>query len=493
MSNGEHWRGYSARPGRRARLLPVAVFAFVLAVQLLLVARVGTDIPFQDQWDAEGRALYPEWRDGTWRAADLLAAHNEHRILFTRLLDLALFAANGQWDPLVQLAADAVLRAAIAAGLAWMLARGKGAAGRAWVAAGMALVFLLAWQNALWGFQSQVYFVVLFSLLALAWLGEAERSGRQLVAGFAVGGAALLAMGAGVFVPMALLGLAVLRAVERRRFDGAWWRDAWPAFALLAVAVALRADVPAHAALRVATAGQFFNAFGRAMAWPHTWMPAAALVLNLPLAIVVGARLAGSRRAAAGEDFVLLIGGWAVVAAGALAWARGGGDEFDAGMPSRYVDFLVLLPIANTLCAVMLAREATARGRLVARTAAAVWCGFLLIGWLGLSAQVMRGLILPRMRDRDAPVRLAVAFQQSGDAAVFAGQPKLLVPHPNPATVRAVLTDPRLRSALPPSFQPGQPMGPLSRAVRVLLLRDGFKLITTTRVRGWASPDFTDT
>jgi hypothetical protein len=140
-------------------------------------------------------------------------------------------------------------------------------------------------------------------------------------------------------------------------------------------------------------------------------------------------------------------------------------------VPSRYVDFLVLLPIANTWCAVVLARDAVARGRLIARTATAVWCGFLFIGWLGLSAQVMRGLVLPRLRDRDAPVRLAVAFQRSGDAAVFAGQPKLLVPHPNPAAVRAVLTDPRLRGALPPSFQPGQPMGPLSRAVRSLLGR----------------------
>jgi hypothetical protein len=459
--------------GREGWRLPAAVFGLVLAAQLFLVAQIGTDIPFQDQWDIEGRLLYPAWRDGTWHAADLLRAHNEHRILWTRLLDLALFAANGQWDPLVQLAADAVLRAAVAAALAWMLARDAGKAGRVLVGAGVVLAYLphIAWQNALWGFQSSVYFVLLFSLMTLALLGDPGRARLRLAGGLAAGVAALFAMGAGAFVPVVLLGLAALRAMERRRFDGAVARDAWPAFALLAVAWALRAEAPAHAALRVATAGQFFNAFGRAMAWPHTWMPVAAIVLNLPLMAAVGTRLAGTRRAAAGEDFVLLIGGWAVVAAGAMAWTRGGGDEFDAGVPSRYADFLVLLPLANTWCAVVLARAAVARGRLIARTAAAVWCGFLFIGWLGLSAQVMRGLVLPRMRDRDAPVRLAVAFQQGGDATVFAGQPKLLVPHPNPATVRAVLTDPRLRGALPPSFQPGQPVGPLSRAVRLLLGR----------------------
>ncbi|MEI6467692.1 MAG: hypothetical protein WCQ89_23425, partial [Verrucomicrobiota bacterium] len=100
---------------------------------------------------------------------------------------------------------------------------------------------------------------------------------------------------------------------------------------------------------------------------------------------------------------------------------------------------------------------------------AVAWGAFLLTGWLGLSAEVMRGLVLPRAADRAAPVRLLRAYQESGDAAVFAGQPRLLVPHPNPAVVRAVLDDPRLRGALPPSLQPERPLGPLSRAVRWLL------------------------
>ncbi len=459
--------------GREVWLLPAAVFGLVLAAQLLLVARAGTDIPFLDQWDVEGRLAYPAWRDGTWQVRDFFQPHNEHRILWTRLLNLALFTANGQWDPLVQLAAGALLRAAGAAGLAGLLARGAGGAGRSLVAAGVVLAYLpqLAWQNALWGFQSSVYFVLGFSLAALALLGDPARSWRRQAAGLAAGIAALLAMGAGAFVPVALLGLRGLQAVEQRRFDWAWWRATGPALGLLALAWAWRAEVPAHAALRAATVGQFGNAFARALAWPHTWQPAAALVLNLPLGLAVTARLAGWRRAGADEDFVLLLGGWAVLAAGAMAWTRGGGHEFDVGVPSRYADFLVLLPIANTACAVGLARSAAARGSRLAPPVAWAWGAFLFAGWLGLSAQALRGLILPRMRDRDAPVRLAVAFQRSDDAGVFAGQPLMLVPHPQPASVRVVLADPRMRGALPPSLQPGQPLGPLSLAVRALLGR----------------------
>ena len=473
MSSGHAAEVAVSAPARRRWLLPAVVFALVLAAQLFLVARIGTDIPFQDEWDVEGRLTFPAWRDGTWHASSLWRAHNEHRIFWTRSLDLALFSVNRQWDPLVELAASAMVRAAAAAVLAAMLGAGLGRGGRVLVAAGLVFFFLphVAWQNALWGFQSQVYFALLFSLLALALLGQATRSPRQLVAGFAAGVAALFAMGSGAFVPVALLGLALVRAAERRRFDGAFWRESAPALALLALALVLRVDVPGNATLHAHTMGEFFNALGRALAWPHTGMPAAALVLNLPLLIVVGARVTGRRRPALGEDFVVLIGGWAVGAAGAMAWSRGGGHEFDAGVTIRYVDFLLLLPIANVWCVAQLLREAKAPRWRLARMIAAAWAVFLLAGWLGVSAQIMRGFILPRMRDRDAPVRLALAFQQSGDARVFAGQPPILTPHPHPESVRSVLQDPRMRGALPPSFQPGEPMGPLSRAVRAVLGR----------------------
>jgi hypothetical protein len=40
---------------RRQWILAAAVFLFVAAAQLWLVARAGTDIPFHDQWNIEGR------------------------------------------------------------------------------------------------------------------------------------------------------------------------------------------------------------------------------------------------------------------------------------------------------------------------------------------------------------------------------------------------------------------------------------------------------
>lgn len=446
--------------GRAHWLWPAAVFGIVLAAQLWLVAAAGTDIPFHDQWDVEGRGMYPAVRDGTARAADLFQPHNEHRIFWTHLLNRGLFALNGRWDPLVQLAAGAWLHAAGAALLAAGLLPGASPRLR-WLLGAAVVLFslpLAGWHNALWGFQSQVYFAVVFAVAAFALLAPPAVSTGRAAAGCFAALAAMLAMGPGLLVPAALAGSLIMRWRDGR-IRG---REVWPVAVLALVAWGLHQPVAEHAALQAGSPAQFFSALGRLLAWPHTGQPWAAPVLNLPLVVFFGGRLLRRRAAVAGEEFVALLAGWGLLVAVAAAWSRGGGAEFAAGVPSRYADFIVLLPLANAWCALVIGHAAAPAVRLVA----AGWGVFLFIGWLGLSAEVVRGIILPRLRDRDAPVRLVQEFQRTGDATVFAGQPRLLVPHPNLESVRAVLQDPRMRGALPPSLQPDLPQGPLSRVVR---------------------------
>lgn len=481
MSGGERpgdagtpGHGESETRGRvRAGLWVAVTFAAVFVAQMVLVAVAGTDIPFHDQWNIEGQWLYPQWVDGTLRPAELLQPFNEHRIVWTHLLNLGLFAVNGQWDPLVQLWMIAVLRAACAAGLVWLVVPTLEGRGRAVAAGLVTLGFLpvIAWHNVLWGIESHAYFSLGFSLGALALLGREEWSWRRVMAGVVVVVAGLFAMGPSALVPVALLGMAAVRAVERRRIDRKIAAQAGLAAGLLVLALSLRAEVPEHATLKAAGAGEFLAAAARTLSWPHVNVPWASVALNLPILVVVGGRMLRRRKAVGGEDFVLLVGGWSAAISLATAWARGGSTELLAGVPSRYVDFVVLLPLANVWCAVVLVREEVERSRATVRLVAGAWALFVLVGWIGLNAEVMRGLVLPRARDREAPVRLAVVFQRSGDPAVYAAQPRILVPSPNLELVSAVLKDPRLQGKLPPSLQPERPTGPLSRAARWLLGR----------------------
>lgn len=454
------------RTGRRWVI--AAVFAGVVLADLALVAAIGTDVPFHDQWNVEGQWLYPTWLDGQFRAADLVRPLNEHRIAWTHLLNLGLVAANGQWDPLVQLAAIGLLRGACAAGVAAVFLGGRGGCGATWWSVVVAVAFLphLAWHAVLWGIESQVPFALGFSLLALVALSGREPSWRRMIAGAVAGLAGIFAMGPAALVPVALLGLASLRVLEAR-----CWRAGWPlgpvGAGLLTVALALRVEVPEHVGLR-ASWTQFVAAAVKLLSWPHAGAGGVALVMNAPLAAAIIGRVLRRRSAMPTEDAVVGVGLWSAAIALAAAWVRGGSPELSAGVPSRYVDFLVLLPLANGWCVLTLLREATAKWK-PARWLGFAWAGFVVIGWLGLSVEVWRGLVVPRWRDRDAPVRLIRAYQASGDAELFQGQPRLLVPHPNLASVRAVLDDPRLRGRLPPSLQPEREQGPLSRGVRAVL------------------------
>lgn len=449
--------------GKSRALAAIVAALLVLGAQLALVAVAGTDIPFHDQWDAEGRGLYPELRGGSASLSTVLAPHNEHRIVWTHLLNRSLFAVNGQWDPLVQLVAGAVLHAAVAGLLVWFLASGL-SRGLTWILAMTVTLLslpLAGWHNALWGFQSQVYFAVGFAVLGFGCLAKQDASVSRCVAGWLAVGASMLAMGPGLLAPVALVAFGLLRFREGTA--------RWPNVALAGLCALggwfLHTPVAAHVELHSVTLREFVAAFGRMLAWPHTGQPWAALVLNLPVVIVLFRRAVRKAAPTTAEDFALLLAFWGFLIAAGAAWSRGGGGEFGAGVPSRYADFMVLLPLANLGGVFTLVRTARQRWLAVA------WGGFLLIGWAGLSAEVMRGIILPRARDRDAPVRLVREFQRTGDATVFAGQPRLLVPHPNPESVRSVLNDPRLKGALPPSLQPEQPLGPLSRRVRTLLGR----------------------
>ena len=451
--------------------LPLAVGLIVAAAQLWLVAKAGTDIPFYDQWGVEGRWLYPAWCDGLLRLSDLLKPHNEHHIFWTHLLNLVLFSVNGQWDPLVQMVAVAGLRATCASGLAAALMRGVDPRRRLLVAAGVVGAFLplLAWHNVLWGFQSQVYFSLGFSLLSLGWLGGGRLSPGRWLAGVAAGIAAQLGMGAGAFVPVALGGLLAVQAVERRRLTNAWWLSASAAAILLALTAGLQVSAPEHAALRAATLPQFLSVLRRCLAWPCPDDPWVALAANLPLGLVIWQRLSRRQAPRQGEDFALMLGFFAMASIVSEAWLRGGGVELSTGVPSRYADFQVLLPIANAWCLGALMLIVPPNWRRLARLGALAWLLVLLAGWLTLSAQMWRGVVQPRMADRDAPVRLVQAFQATGDARLFTGQPRLLVPNPDLKPVWDVLTDRRLRGRLPPSLQPGQPLGLLSALVRWLL------------------------
>ena len=72
--------------GRLARLLLIAAPPLLIGV---LILRDGVDTPFWDEWDGTA-PLFEKMAAGTLGFADFFAQHNEHRILFPRLIFFGL-------------------------------------------------------------------------------------------------------------------------------------------------------------------------------------------------------------------------------------------------------------------------------------------------------------------------------------------------------------------------------------------------------------------
>jgi hypothetical protein len=156
-------------PGWKRACGLLALFAIVFGARLWIVNVCGSPLPVWDQWDAEGYGLFKPFLRGELPLSHLFQSHNEHRIVLTRLLALGLFQMNGMWDTRLEMVVNAAIAAGSATLIAHLLLVEIGATWWRPVVSMVALLWALpyGWENTTWGFQSQVYLLVLFSFLAL--------------------------------------------------------------------------------------------------------------------------------------------------------------------------------------------------------------------------------------------------------------------------------------------------------------------------------------
>lgn len=178
------------------------------------------DYPYYDQWDFVPFLEKAYARQLTW--TDFWAQHNEHRLVFPRLLMLVL-ARLSHWNIYLELGANFVL-----AGLTWLIlcAQAKTGGRRVFEGTSVTIYLILTliifslsqWQNWFNGWQLQEFMNVLavvLALIALTW-GGLPGLGVGLAACFGVVATGSFANGILVW-PIGLL-LLVLQHAERGKY-----------------------------------------------------------------------------------------------------------------------------------------------------------------------------------------------------------------------------------------------------------------------------------
>ena len=442
------------------------LFAAVVAVRAALVGGFAHALPFWDQWDAEAATWLKPWVEGELGWSHLLAAHNEHRIGWSRLWSLLWFEANGgRWDNLVLALANTLLSGLLAVltyrllreGLATRVARGVFA-----VLVLLVAVLPFGWENLLVGFQSQFQFLALFALLLLA----AAAHWRDRPAAWPMlWGLALLGlptMATGVLAPVAAGGVLVLRVWIRQ------WRPLPASVVVAGLAVISLAGlatvpvVPEHGALRPDSLAEALRALGRVLAWPvpRGWWVVPALWLPTAWAAW---RVLRRREASAQDLLALGLSAWIGLQALAIVWSRGQGLDMP---PSRYTDLLAFGLVANGWLALR-ACEIPARNRPAAwrltPVAMAALCLAAQLAGLGRGLPTHRVALHDRSwlsEEQRANVR---GFLASGEARALVAPP-LYVPYPKASRLAAYLADPVIVAMLPATLndRPDPALGTLA-------------------------------
>lgn len=379
----------------RARFLRFGLICSLVAVVLgcrwAVIQRYGSDLPNWDQWDAEGLLMLHPWYSHSFTLATPFIPQNEHRIVLTKLLNLGLTLANGQWDQRLEAVVNAILPALVAVG--WLvLAAGLFGWRRIlpfWLLLAFACGAPLSWNNVVAGFHSQQFFLVGLSFGAIACLATAEFRSFSWWAGVIAATLALGSMATGFFAAAVVLGVAVLRLFRREVTVPGLKPTA--AVCLLLVALGWFSRVPAMGddVFYAKSLADFGLSVLRSLQWPvvnrvppyHVafWF---ALPLWLPwlwlgVLVVGGAPSPGRRRLG---WTLLALGGWVLLQAGATAYARGAGGDPPA---SRYVDTLVFGAVTNAVALAWLIRENRGLGRALAGALACLWLGVFAFGSKG--------------------------------------------------------------------------------------------------------------
>lgn len=341
----------------------LAIFAVVWGARLMALNFTSKPVPYWDEWEGDVLYVLIPFTGGFLDWGALVMPQWEHRILLTRVIGAFGTMINGEWDVRVAMTVSAGFYAATIALLGTALLATRRAAGAvAAIALAVCASFPFDVNNLLWGGQTQMYALVLMAVTCVA-LAAVPRV-TPLVWLVAIGGGAvsLFTMGAGPVGPGCAVGICLVRAIYERDQRRALLGLAAVFFAVALAGVFLHSSSRAHAPLYASTLAQFWKCFVGVMAWP---LPPHAVWAALSWApwVVNGVSILRRREATPLEWIAVGLGGWGLVNAVALGYARQyEGPPFD----TRFFTPISMGAMASLCSSVaVLARAQSAKARLL--------------------------------------------------------------------------------------------------------------------------------
>jgi hypothetical protein len=435
-----------------AKFLGIAALVLTLfGAKMFFVRKFGSVVPYWDQWDGEADLLYKSYVNSNLSFAKLLSSHNEHRILTTRVFSLVLFELDGGWDPILQMIANALLHVGAILLLVLIVQRIFRPGQLLLLTLFSMVVFALpiGWENLLAGFQSQFYFLLLFSLLALMGFAVCPALSfgwwLSLLSTFA----AYFSMASGALTAVTAFTVVVVQLLFGIRKG---LREIIAAGLLLATSVTMAlfiTDVVGHHAYRAHTLLELIKAFLRCMAFPLSH-PMAALLINLPV-MLYSCFVLIARPARQSPHWIIL---------GVVIWIAGQALSLSYGRAvlinsPRYLDITILaLPLNFGVLMFAQNRVLGVEKQVGALVSLLIWLALVIPALVSHALQSSIPAVIGKSVEGVEQRTNVVEYLKSGNMAALRGKPPQAIPYPDPERLASLLSDPVIRLILPSPIRP---------------------------------------
>ena len=425
----------------------VACLLTVLGSKLWLIKKLGSSTPYWDQWDAEGAFLFKPFIDGTLSWWQFIAHHNEHRILFTRLVALGLLVINQCWDPVLEMVANSFIHVAAIVSLLFVILDALDRATFVIFCLFVAVVFAIpfGWENTLAGFQSEFYFLMLFSILSLWLLSKSAGLQPAWWLGLLCSIAAYFNLASGALTVAASVAISIVQASTGHRRGAPEIVAIGVQALLLIVMLADVPTLPGHDALKAHSITQFFQALLSAASWPWPFARIVfVIVMYFPLAIVTISTVRDRRGRGDFRWFVIGVGLWTILQIFSLAYGRAVGT-----LASRYLDIFLVGIVTNFLCLLIVSEAKVLHPRWWRAAVVATWLVPVSGGLLETAIYKLPSQIAKKRREATEQTNNLSEYLATNDIEKLENKPFLAIPYPSAKRLAEVVALPEIRAILP--------------------------------------------
>jgi hypothetical protein len=404
--------------------------------------------PYLDQWHAEISGVAVPLSHGTLGLRDLAAGNNEHRVILTRVVALGLIMFDGSWDNRVLVVVNFMLESLA---VAWVCILAWGSLGWArggvvCAAAILPMMLVCDWETVVSSNQMQFVFMAVGSVIALSIVHDYSLGSLRSWAALAVSALMLGSMASGFLTALSMAATGVVVAHAERRSIRRVACFCGLCAAIAAAGWMTRVDFVALYPIYAKSVGGWMKALLTYGSWPLPPNVTGFLGLWAPWGILVSIAL-WRRKLPPLAPFGIGLGLWALLQAGALAWARAG---FIGLVSSRYTEFLGWGFVANAASLAVLFRAggATRMRRVLPWAVIAVW--MTAVG----GSEIWRSIVIYdpslvefRGQTREHEQRLGT-FMRTDDARVIESASFPRIPYVSELMI-PVLRDPLVQPLLP--------------------------------------------